>query len=177
MCSWCCLVKENQPTRILQTKSFYFSFSVTLRVTPSPLNFGFSSSVWSTLDYSIGIGPWFLAGGPSLLAPWQIYKYICQGARREGPPARNQGPILLLYNICKCLLFLSVKASPGCIIGHLMEDAAIRGRIFAPFPSSIPPPATSHKSKKRLCDQISIWSPAATKLTWDHDDFFLLSKS
>ena len=70
-----------------------------------------------------------------------------------------------MCNICKCLLFLSVKASPGCIIGHLMEDAAIRGRIFAPFPSipptvyhSIPqyaayhPPAT--KPKNGLCDQI-----------------------
>ena len=119
-----------------------------------PLNYGFFSSVWAALDYI------------NVKRPEEKDLQLEIRAHR-----------LPVYNICKCLLFLSVKASPGCIIGHLMEDAAIRGRIFAPFPSSIPPPATSHKSKKRLCDQISIWSPAATKLTWDHDDFFLLSKS
>ena len=126
-------MRKNQPTRILQTKSFFFSFSATLRVTLPLL--------------------------PSTLVFPQVFErrliiYISRGQKDLLLEIRAHR--LLVYNICKCLLFLSVKASPGCIIGHLMEDAAIRGRIFAPFPSSIPPPATSHKSKKRLCDQISI---------------------
>lgn len=116
------------------------------------------------------------------------------GKRKDKYSLRRYSEIPMC-NIGKCLLFLSVKASPGCIIGHLMEDAAIRGRIFAPFPSipptvyhSIPPtvyhsipqyaayhpPATEPKKRPLWSNITNIISQS---LTSDHNDFFLLSES